>query len=790
MFVHRLVCPVLALLAWLALPSGPAHGQMPKLPGISGPPAGGGSPAAAGAVPSATSLAGELAKTEAKLAHIKVPGGISEDEVTAYRNELRRTVFNLERQIGLIQAAADPPPGDPSAAPGQPAGPPFSFLDYDKLRDSRDEEADRLEAMRASVRMLEGLLENQRERLKAATKDSQTAAENLQRNLKQPGEAAALWRVEAAAAAVQAAATGISYLGMRLKAVQPSVEQTTANLQRLESEIAAMADQVVVSAEDLATAERDTAEKLRSLELEFATFSNQRNSLLAKRERLQQQIASGGQATAGAEPEQPQDRPEALALNLAATEAELRSATSSMELIALMGRIHTELGTALGDVRRILHGDDPQERAGALKRLQEARTLAQSWLTFAESQRTTNSGSIAEQQAKVTTLEPNSPELAADTRVLAAEVRVGELLERVRQLGAFAVRKLERWIGDGEDALARRPLGRKVADALAKVWAGIKAVWAFPVYHYSDEVEVGGQVIKVSRGLSLGRLLGALVFLFLAHRAAVFIIRRIQRGFAQRQWGNAALFPTMRRWTMVAVDVSLLLLTLHLLQIPLTAFAFLGGALAIGFGFGTQTIFKNLISGLIVLNERKIKVGDILEVDAFIGRVSSVDTRSTVLRGFDGVETVVPNSMLLENRITNWTMSNPRQRRVVRVGVAYGSPVQRASAILAEAADRHGLVLKDPAPLVLFEDFAADSLMLALYFWVELTESTNANQIASDLRFMIEKRFGEAGIVIAFPQRDLHLSAAAPLPVRLVAELQTGQPASSAAAAGQESRDK
>ena len=250
MFVHRLVCPVLALLAWLALPSGPAHGQMPKLPGISGPPAGGGSPAAAGAVPSATSLAGELAKTEAKLAHIKVPGGISEDEVTAYRNELRRTVFNLERQIGLIQAAADPPPGDLSAAaaPGQPAGPPFSFLHYDKLRDSRDEEADRLEAMRASVRMLEGLLENQRERLKAATKDSQTAAENLQRNLKQPGEAAALWRVEAAAAAVQAAATGISYLGMRLKAVQPSVEHTTANLQRLESEIAAMADQVVVSA--------------------------------------------------------------------------------------------------------------------------------------------------------------------------------------------------------------------------------------------------------------------------------------------------------------------------------------------------------------------------------------------------------------------------------------------------------------------------------------------------------------------------------------------------------------
>jgi small-conductance mechanosensitive channel len=566
--------------------------------------------------------------------------------------------------------------------------------------------------------------------------------------------------------------------------LQPSIEQTAANLEQLRKTIAAWAPQVLLSTEDLATAERETAEKIRSLEEEFSTFDARRSSLLAERERILQQITNSGQAAPATAQDQPGERSTSLALELASTESELRLATSGMELIALLGRIHTELASALGDLRQVLHGDDPQARASAGKRLKESRVLAQSWLTFAESQRASSSATIAEQEARLTQTAANSPGHAAETRVLAATVRNGELIERLRQLGLHAVRKLDRWSQDGEEALARRPLGRKLADALATVWGAVKSVWAFPVYHYSDAVEVGGQTIKVSRGLSLGRLLGALVFLVLAHWAAAMIIRRIQRGLRERHWGNPAMFPTLRRWTMVAVDGLLVIFTLHLLEIPLTAFAFLGGALAIGFGFGTQTIFKNLISGLIVLGERKIKVGDILEVDGFIGRVTSVDTRSSVLRGFDGVETMVPNSMLLENRVTNWTMSNPRQRRTIRVGVAYGSPVQRAAAILEECADRHGLVLKDPAPLVLFEEFAADSLEFGLYFWVELGETTNANQIASDLRFMIEKRFGEAGIVIAYPQRDVHLTASEPIPVRMATEFQAVQPASSSPAPG------
>ena len=146
------------------------------------------------------------------------------------------------------------------------------------------------------------------------------------------------------------------------------------------------------------------------------------------------------------------------------------------------------------------------------------------------------------------------------------------------------------------------------------------------------------------------------------------------------------------------MGIVLALITLHLVKIPLTAFAFLGGALAIGIGFGTQTLFKNFISGLIVLAERKVRVGDILDVDGIAGTVTSIDTRSSTVRSFDGVEMILPNSILLENKVINWTHDTPTVRRVVKVGVAYGSPLRLVSTILAECAAEHGIIAKSPEP--------------------------------------------------------------------------------------------
>jgi potassium-dependent mechanosensitive channel len=206
----------------------------------------------------------------------------------------------------------------------------------------------------------------------------------------------------------------------------------------------------------------------------------------------------------------------------------------------------------------------------------------------------------------------------------------------------------------------------------------------------------------------------------------------------------------------------------NLARIPLIVFAFLGGALAIGVGFGTQTIIKNFISGVLILLERKVKVGDTVDVDGALGRVTSVDLRASTILGFDGVETVIPNSTFLENKVTNWTHNNSRIRRIMRVGVAYGSRTDLVRDILAGCAERHGLVLKEPQPLVFFEDFGDNAMIFALYFWIDYGPEVNPLRVASDLRFMIEQRFTEESIAVACPQRDVHLDSEQPLRVEVV----------------------
>jgi small-conductance mechanosensitive channel len=223
----------------------------------------------------------------------------------------------------------------------------------------------------------------------------------------------------------------------------------------------------------------------------------------------------------------------------------------------------------------------------------------------------------------------------------------------------------------------------------------------------------------------------------------------------------------IRRWLRVVLIFSLALFSLVSVKIPLTVFAFAGGALAIGLGFGMQTMLKNFVSGIIILFERPFRVGDVLDVGGQRGTIVSIGIRSSVLQQWDGTETLIPNSALLENSVTNWTYSNRKVRFGVTVGVAYGSDTRRVVQLLTEIADRHGVVEKTPAPQVLFMNFGESSLDFEMRFWVNVI-TANAAQVASDLRQMIAGTFAENGIVIAFPQRDVHFAAARPLQVQVV----------------------
>jgi small-conductance mechanosensitive channel len=233
---------------------------------------------------------------------------------------------------------------------------------------------------------------------------------------------------------------------------------------------------------------------------------------------------------------------------------------------------------------------------------------------------------------------------------------------------------------------------------------------------------------------------------------------------------NPNVAETVQRILFYGILIVLFITALGMLQIPVTTLAFISGGIAIGVGFGAQNIINNLISGWILMSERPVRIGDFVEIDDNRGIVESIGNRSTRIRRIDGVHLLVPNSQMLERVVVNWTLVDRDFRTSVRVGVVYGSPVRLVEELLHKVANEQADALKNPAPVVVFEDFGDNALVFDLFFWCRATGERELRLIRSDIRFRIEQLFLENGIVIAFPQRDVHLYAKTPI------EIVTNQP--------------
>jgi len=348
-----------------------------------------------------------------------------------------------------------------------------------------------------------------------------------------------------------------------------------------------------------------------------------------------------------------------------------------------------------------------------------------------------------------------------------ARVEELEMLRRAYQTIVNQHQLLQRWLQHFAPEEHQEGSGPSWGKAIGRVQKAISTIWSFELVAFENQVEVDGEVITGKVPLTVAILTKAVLFLWIGYWLAARGVRRIRHAFVARGHIEAAQAKTLANWIMLLVLLALLAGALELLSIPLTVFAFLGGALAIGLGFGTQTLIKNFISGIILLFERKIRVGDIINVDGVVGKVTEVNTRSSIIRGADDVETMIPNSFFLEQQVTNWTLSNSHQRRSVRVGVAYGSDTRLVMDLLKGCAERHGMVCKTPVPFVVFEDFGDSALIFILYFWFDLRSDGNPMVVASDLRLMIEKHLHEAGIGVPFPQRDMHLTTSEPIRVAI-----------------------
>ncbi|MCU0344270.1 MAG: mechanosensitive ion channel [Ignavibacteriaceae bacterium] len=196
--------------------------------------------------------------------------------------------------------------------------------------------------------------------------------------------------------------------------------------------------------------------------------------------------------------------------------------------------------------------------------------------------------------------------------------------------------------------------------------------------------------------------------------------------------------------------------------IDLNSFALIAGALGVGIGFGLQDIVKNFISGLILIFEHPIQVGDAVQVDELSGRVKQIGIRSSTIKTWDGAEVIVPNGNLISNKLINWTLSDQLRRIDIKVGVAYGTNVSLVMETLLECAKLNEKILPDPPAYVLFDNFGESSLDFELRCWT--ADFGSWVEIRSDIRVAIDQAFKEKKIEIPFPQRDIHLKSGIDFP--------------------------
>ena len=317
--------------------------------------------------------------------------------------------------------------------------------------------------------------------------------------------------------------------------------------------------------------------------------------------------------------------------------------------------------------------------------------------------------------------------------------------------------------------------GTKFLNALLLIGSlvGIIVVWSdvFPALGILDSVElwqrtdtINGQSLSVTT--TLGNVFSAIalgILGWIVVRRVPGLLEILLRRKMDVAPPSAYAVATVSKY---ALTVFIVIWVLSLLGGSWSQIQWAVAALSLGIGFGLQEIVANFFSGLIILFEQPIRVGDTVTIGDTSGVVTKIQMRATTIRDWDKRELLVPNKEFVTGRLLNWSLSDSITRLRIEVGVAYGTDMVRAMQLIQRAAETHPLILDDPAPLVTFEEFGDSALNISLRCYLE--ELDKRLSTASTIRMEINRLLGEADICIAFPQRDVHLDASVPLDIRLV----------------------
>lgn len=311
-----------------------------------------------------------------------------------------------------------------------------------------------------------------------------------------------------------------------------------------------------------------------------------------------------------------------------------------------------------------------------------------------------------------------------------------------------AARFMQRWRTEFKQQQHELPMLDRLEEWVVYSANLLEEVWSYELFSAEDTIEVDGKTMTGSRSVTVGKTVTALLIFLAGYVVCVYVSRTIGR-LAMGKFGMAQdVANLVRQWSQAFLVTFLIVLSFTWVKIPLTIFAFLGGAFAIGAGFGAQTLLKNVISGILVLIERPLRVGDLIEVDNVRGRVTSIGLRSSTIRDVKGMETLIPNSSFLERNLTNWTYSSRVGRFSLRVGVPYGIAAQQVAEMLSGLALQHPTVMRQPPPQVLLEEFGVQARIFTINYWLQIAPEIDPNGIASELRFAIEQKFTEGGLKV------------------------------------------
>jgi len=281
-------------------------------------------------------------------------------------------------------------------------------------------------------------------------------------------------------------------------------------------------------------------------------------------------------------------------------------------------------------------------------------------------------------------------------------------------------------------------------------------------------IKISTEVAWLNKGITIGKakitilnVCYVIIFLLLIGYISKIIRKALQDEVLPRTRLDIGARASLVNVVVYSLWILAIYTGINILGIDLSSLAFMAGALGIGIGFGLQNIVNNFISGIILLFDPSIQVGDMVQIGEDWGTVNRINIRTTIVQTFDNAALIIPNSQMLSNRVTNWSYKDPKVRRQVDVGVAYGSDVQLVRKVLLEIIHDMPEMMDDPAPRVDFSDFADSALIFRIRFWINSPEFWLT--APTELRFRIDEEFKKHGIEIAFPQQDIHIRSASGL---------------------------